>query len=117
VKVGNAIFRHFPGTFYARRRNLADEVEPGVLDEVVEVQGVHLTLLASDDSGKADIDRPKIMLGSSSGWSFMLAPPNDLLGLCISEGIFGLGLSLRATGRTVSYPGSRLEAYDCQMTV
>ena len=64
-----------------------DEVEPGVLAAPRDVQAVHLTLLKSDGSGKADTKPDKIMVGSPGGLPVVLAPPNDLLGLAITEGI------------------------------
>jgi Toprim domain len=63
---------------------IADEPEPGVVD-VLDVRGIHLTFL--NGNGKADIDRPKIMLGPSCSFPIVIAPPNDLLGLAITEGI------------------------------
>jgi Toprim domain len=70
----------------------ADELEPGrlaIADEAV--CGVHLTRLLPDGSGKAVFDDPdeeaKIMVGLSMGSPIMLAPPNDLLGLAVSEGV------------------------------
>jgi hypothetical protein len=77
---------------------LALEVEPGVLtigDDAV--RGVHLTRLRPDGSGKAMFNDPeqtaKIMIGLSMGSPIVLAPPNDLLGIAITEGIED-GLSL-----------------------
>jgi hypothetical protein len=49
--------------------------------------GVHITRLALDGSGKAGTDRDKIMVGLSAGSPIILAPPNDLQGLAITEGI------------------------------
>jgi hypothetical protein len=51
------------------------------------VRGVHITRLAPDGSSKAGTERDKIMLGSSIGYPIVLASPNDLLGLAITEGI------------------------------
>src|SRR5262249_53428655 len=51
------------------------------------VGAVHLTLLQRDGSGKADIEKPKLIVGSPAGLPIVLAPPNDLLGLAITEGI------------------------------
>jgi hypothetical protein len=66
----------------------ADEIEPGLLSiRENEVCGLHLTFLEPDGGGKADIEPAKIMLGSSSGWPIIIAPPNDLLGLTVTEGI------------------------------
>jgi Toprim domain len=90
---------------------LATEVEPGVLiiaDNAV--RGVHLTRLLPDGSGKAMFDDPdenaKIMIGFSSGSPICLAPPNDLLGMAVTEGIED-GLSVHQdTGLGVWAAGS-----------
>ncbi|MGC2410952.1 MAG: toprim domain-containing protein [Methyloceanibacter sp.] len=67
---------------------IAGELEPGIIEiNIEQVRGVHLTLLKADGSGKAGTDRDKIMLGASNGWPIVLAAPNDLLGLAITEGI------------------------------
>ena len=51
-----------------------------------KVMGVHLTRLTADGR-KADTETPKSFLGPSAGFPIVLAPPNDLLGLAITEGI------------------------------
>jgi hypothetical protein len=83
------------------------EPEPGriaIADEAV--LGVHLTRLAPDGTGKAGTDADKVMLGSSLGSPVVLAPPNDLLGLAVVEGIED-GLSVfEATGLGVWAAGS-----------
>lgn len=66
---------------------LCDEVEPGVITAPRDVQAVHLTLLKPDGSGKADTKPNKLMIGSPGGKPIVMAPPNDLLGLAITEGI------------------------------
>jgi Toprim domain len=71
---------------------LAHEVEPGVIAIAdCAVTGVHLTRLRPDGSGKATFAGPdepaKIMIGHSTGSPIVLAPPNDLLGLAVTEGI------------------------------
>jgi hypothetical protein len=78
---------------------LALEPEPGKLAIADDaVRGVHLTRLKPDGAGKAGTDADKIMLGRSIGSPIVLAPPNDLLGLAITEGIED-GLSVhQATG-------------------
>jgi hypothetical protein len=66
---------------------IAREIEPGclrILDG--DVVGVHITWLKPDGTGKIDT-KPKIMIGTSIGSPIILAPPNDLLGLAITEGI------------------------------
>jgi len=67
---------------------IAYEPEPGLLEIAdVQVRGVHLTRLAPDGLSKAGTERDKIMIGSAIGYPIVLAPPNDLLGLVIIEGI------------------------------
>ena len=68
---------------------MAAEPEPGELaiadDAVIAVQ---LVKLKADGSGKADISPNKVIIGKGAlGSPIMLAPPNDLLGLAITEGI------------------------------
>jgi hypothetical protein len=64
-----------------------EEPQPGILAEPRNVEAVHLILLKADGSGKADVEKPKISIGSQGGLPIVLAPPNDLLGLTIAEGI------------------------------
>ena len=66
---------------------LVDEPEPGVLSPPCNVQAIHLTLLKSDGSGKAEVGHAKLTISSPRGRPIALAPPNDLLGLAITEGI------------------------------
>jgi putative DNA primase/helicase len=63
------------------------EIEPGVLAGPPNVEAVHLTLLRGDGSGKAEVERPKLFVGSPGNLPIVLAPPNDLLALAITEGI------------------------------
>jgi hypothetical protein len=64
-----------------------EESEPGLLAEPRQVGAVHLTLLQPDGGAKADVGRTKISIGSHAGLPIVLAPPNDLLGLAIAEGL------------------------------
>ena len=90
---------------------LALELEPDVLTIADDaVRGIHLTRLRPDGSGKAVFDDPeqtaKIMIGLSMGSPIVLAPPNDLLGMAITEGIED-GLSLhQGTGLGVWVAGA-----------
>lgn len=84
------------------------------------VGAVHLTKLRPDGRGKADVDRPKIVIGSpkialprqeEATLPIVLAPANDLLGLAVTEGIEdGLtahqttGLGVWAAGNAVNMP-------------
>jgi Toprim domain len=52
----------------------------------------------SDGSGKAGTERDKTMIGRSIGWPIVVAPPNDLLGLAITEGIEDALSAHEATG-------------------
>jgi hypothetical protein len=66
----------------------AHEVEPGVIAIADSaVVGVHLTRLLPDGSDRERDDLAKIMIGHSTGFPIILAPPNDLLGMAITEGI------------------------------
>ena len=79
---------------------MADEPEPGAYSIANRrVGAVHLTFLRPDGSGKGDVDQPKITVGRGAvGLPICLCPPNDLLGLVITEGIED-ALSMReATG-------------------
>jgi hypothetical protein len=65
---------------------LAHEVEPGVIAIAdTAVTGVHITRLLPDGSARGE--QAKIMIGRSISSPLVLAPPNDLLGLAITEGI------------------------------
>jgi hypothetical protein len=93
---------------------LAHETEPGVI-AIADgaVTGVHLTRLRSDGSGKAEFEDPdenaKIMIGHSAGSPIVLAPPNDLLGLAIAEGIED-GLSVHEIPGSAYGPRARRAA-------
>jgi hypothetical protein len=68
---------------------MTTEPEPGKLAIVDDaVTAVQLIKLKPDGSDKADVDPQKIIIGRGSlGSPIVLAPPNDLLGLAISEGL------------------------------
>ncbi len=54
----------------------------------VDVMAVQLVKLKPDGIGKADVEHQKIIVGKGAlGSPIVLAPPNDLLGLAIAEGI------------------------------
>src|SRR5262249_38958013 len=75
------------------------EPEPGVLAIAdSDLRGIHITRLATDGSSKAGTGNDKTMIGKSAGSPIVLAPPTDMLGLAITEGIED-GLSVHeATG-------------------
>ncbi len=68
---------------------MAQESEPGVLFVSPDaIRAIHLTRLKPDGIDKADIPNSKIILGrGAAGVPIVVAPPNDLLGLAITEGI------------------------------
>ena len=75
------------------------EVEPGTICIAADaITGVHLTRLLPDGSGRERGDKAKIMIGHSMGSPIVLAPPNDLLGLAIAEGIEDALTVHQATG-------------------
>jgi hypothetical protein len=87
-----------------------DEIGPGILGAPHDVQAVHLTLLKPDGSGKAEIEKPKLMVGSTP-LPIIIAPPNDLLALAITEGIEdalsvheAIGLGAWAAGSATRLP-------------
>jgi hypothetical protein len=83
------------------------EPEPGILQITDDaVCAVHLTRLLPDGSDRERSETAKIMIGRSLGSPIALAPPNDLLGLAVTEGIED-GLSVcKATGLGVWAAGS-----------
>jgi hypothetical protein len=90
---------------------LVDEPEPGVVGKPQHVSGIHLTLLKPDGSDKAEVNPPKLVVGSPLGRPIVLAPPNELLGLAITEGIedaltahAALGLGAWAAGSASFMP-------------
>jgi len=78
---------------------MAQEVEPGVIAIANDaVRGVHLTRLLPDGSDRERGEQAKIMVGHSTGFPIVLAPPNDLLSLSIAEGIESALSAHEATG-------------------
>jgi phage/plasmid primase-like uncharacterized protein len=67
---------------------LADECEPGGLGQPRDVSAVHLTMIKSDGTGKADVTPNKIMVASPRGMPIAVAAMNHgMWGLAITEGI------------------------------
>jgi putative DNA primase/helicase len=79
---------------------MATEPEPGELEMGDDaVKAVQLVKLKPDGGGKADIEPNKIIIGKGTlGSPIMLAPPNDLLGLAICEGVEDALSVHKATG-------------------
>ena len=78
---------------------VTSEPEPGVLAIAGhEVTAVHLTKLTADATQKSGGVPNKIMIGSPKGSPIVLAPPNDLLAMCITEGIEDALSAHEATG-------------------
>lgn len=62
---------------------LFNECEPGTLTQPRDVKAIHITRLSLDGLTRLE----KRMLGSVEGQPLVLAPPNDGLGLVVTEGI------------------------------
>jgi hypothetical protein len=78
---------------------IAHEVEPGVIAIADDaVRGVHITRLLTDGSDRERGDRAKIMIGHSIGSPLVLAPPGDMAGLAVAEGIENALAMHEATG-------------------
>jgi hypothetical protein len=87
---------HYPAAMIAAF-GLCDEIEPGLIVAPSVVDSVHFTLLALDGN-KADVKVPKFVVGRPLGRPIVIAPPNDLLGLAITEGIEDALTAHAATG-------------------
>jgi hypothetical protein len=74
-----------------------EEIQAGILSEPRDVNAVHLTLLRSD-GGKSYVRPNKLIVGRPLGRPVAVAPPNDLLGLAITEGIEDALTAHAATG-------------------
>jgi hypothetical protein len=83
----------------------AAETLPGeIIIHDAAVRGVHITRLKPDGSDKAGTEADKLTIGIANTSPIMLAPPNDLFGLAIAEGIED-GLSVyAATGLALQLP-------------
>jgi Toprim domain len=67
---------------------IAHDVEPGVLAIADNaVRGVHITRLLPDGFDRERGEQAKFTVGRSAGSPIVLAPPNDLLGVAIAEGL------------------------------
>jgi hypothetical protein len=78
---------------------MPSEPEPGTLviaDDAV--MAVHITKLAPNGLAKLDVKPNKITLGCPKASPIVLAPPNDLLGLVLTEGIEDALSDHEATG-------------------
>jgi Toprim domain len=85
---------------------IPEEPEPGVLATPRDVDSVHLTLLKIDGSGKIEAKPNKLIIGRPLCRPIVLAPPNDLLGLAITEGIEDALTAHAATGLGVWAAGA-----------
>ena len=87
---------------------IGTEVEPGVIAAPNEITGVHLTWLTPEGEkvGAAPHTPNKIMIGSCTGKPIVIAPPNDLLGMAVTEGIEDALSVYAATGLGVWAAGA-----------
>jgi hypothetical protein len=70
----------------SRARGCPDEPGSGILTAPFVFTQVRITRLTAIGD-KADMDPVKIIIGPGTGTPIVLAPPNDLLGLAVTEGI------------------------------
>jgi putative DNA primase/helicase len=86
---------------------IAAELQPGIISAPQRVIGVHLTRVAANGNKAPNADgNAKLMRGVCKGAPIMLSPPNDLLGMSVTEGIED-GLTVyQATGLGVWAAGS-----------
>jgi hypothetical protein len=93
---------------------IATEPEPGALAIAdADVRAVQLVKLKPDGTGKADVEPKKIIIGRGAlGSPIACAPPNDLLGLAICEGLENALSVHEATclGAWASGPAGRMPA-------
>jgi hypothetical protein len=84
-----------------------DECEPGIIVPPKIITGVHLTRLTAAGEKEPNADgEAKIMLGVCKNAPITISPPNDLLGMVVTEGIED-GLSVyQSTGLGVWAAGS-----------
>jgi putative DNA primase/helicase len=67
---------------------MSDEPEPGSVAAPKTVTGVHLTRLTVEGEKAPNADgKAKIMCGTCKGAPITISPPNDLLGMAVTEGI------------------------------
>lgn len=93
-----ASLRFSPDTLYQEgddRQKLPAVIAP-IQVESRSLIGVHRTYLASDGRGKADVAKPKKMLGAAKGGAVRLAPAGERLGF--AEGIETALSAMQADG-------------------
>jgi hypothetical protein len=77
---------------------MPEEAEAGVLRAPLGVDAVQLVALNAGGSGKASVAIQKRTIGSPKGVPIVVAPPNDLLGISIHEGVEDALSAHQATG-------------------
>jgi phage/plasmid primase-like uncharacterized protein len=97
----------YPAVMIAAFGMAAEFVEPSIISGPETVTGVHLTRLTAAGEKEPNAEgKAKIMLGVCKGAPITMSPPNDLLGMAVTEGIED-GLSVyQATGLGVWAAGS-----------
>lgn len=83
-----------------------DDDDLNFVDNPSAIFGVHITKLNESGTGKAGTPNDKIMFGKPSGHPIVLSPPNDGLGLIITEGIEDGLSALSVAGTAVWVAGS-----------
>jgi putative DNA primase/helicase len=84
-----------------------DEPEPGIITPPKTIVGVHLTRLTADgEKAPNAAGKTRIMLGVCKGAPITISPPNDLLGMAVTEGIEDALSVYQATGLGVWAAGA-----------
>jgi hypothetical protein len=97
----------YPAAMIAAFGMAAELDEPTVISVPKTVTGVHLTRLTADGDKAPNADgKAKIMRGLCKGAPITVSPPNDLLGIALTEGIEDALSAYQATGLGLWAAGS-----------
>jgi putative DNA primase/helicase len=78
----------YPAAMIAAFGMATEAGEPGIIRAPHTVTGVHLTRLTAEGEKAPDANgKAKIMLGVCKGAPITISPPNDLLGMAVTEGV------------------------------
>jgi putative DNA primase/helicase len=97
----------YPAAMIAAFGVAAEIDEPGIISAPQQVIGVHLTRLTAEGDKAQNADgKAKIMRGVCKGAPITISPPNDLLGMAVTEGIEDALSVYQTTGLGVWAAGS-----------
>jgi putative DNA primase/helicase len=97
----------YPAAMIAAFGVAAEIDEPGIISAPQQVIGAHLTRLTAEGDKAQNADgKAKIMRGVCKGAPITISPPNDLLGMAVTEGIEDALSVYQTTGLGVWAAGS-----------